>query len=368
MEERVNTLTSPVDAAHRTSRQHCATVPLLFALAACGGSDAKMAPADAARPPESSRPGAAAPAIDTLPSRPDPCAWVTLGDAKSVLGEAPVKATRVFSVSNPTPDPAGRACQYDLAATGPDGTHGRLVVSVDPTGDLANESVGKMLNQRLAKDAPGTIQVDTTIATRSWDASVWNFDVYHGRLGSLTVEIGTPDWAVVKVDRGKIEALAALVRDKVPDKPFASRESSQAPEGDPCSLVSVKDVEALVGPVKLPPFRSTKGDPVFENGGSSCTYWLGRHRALTIAAEWSNGKDLFKFTTMAGHLVENKLGVLGESADTLEGTWDQAASAAGAFVVLKGDRMVSVGYQPAAVDVAVAAKLATKALATLAKP
>lgn len=343
------------------------SLPLALLLAACGRSDSKVAAAGDSQ--SSPYPGTGAPAesIDTLPSQSDPCAWVTPDEVKGVLGSAPVRTQRVGSIDNTDPEPNGRACQYDLADTAPDGSHARLLLMVDPRGNLAAEPVGKMLNQRLAKDAPGLGHVDTAVATKAWDASVWNIDVYHGRLGSLAVEVGTPDWGAVKVDREKVERLAALVRDKVPDEPFATDQASQAPDGDPCSLLSPKDVEALVGPLKLPPFRSSNGDPVFERGGSSCTYWLGRHRALTVGAEWSNGKELFRASTMMGNLIDSKLGLTGESTDTLEGMWDQAASAAGALVVLKGEKLLSVGYQPAAVDIGVAARVAAKALAALAR-
>lgn len=342
-------------------------LPVAILLTACGRPD--PGGGAFANSQGSSRGGGSAPdaRLDAQPADSDPCAWISLDQAKGVLGAAPVKTQRVRGVDNAEPEAKGRACQYDLAETAPDGSHARLILAVDPTGNLAVEHAGKIVNERLAKDAPGLGGVDTAVATAAWDASVWNIDVYHGRKGSLAVEVGTPDWGAVKVDRGKVERLAALVRDKVPDRPFAAGHSSQSPDGDPCSLVSRGDVEALVGPLKLAPFRSSNGDPVYERGGSSCSYWLGNHRALTIGAEWSNGKQLFKMATMMGNLVDSRLGLTGASADTLEGAWDQAATASGALVVLKGDRMLSVGYLPAGVDIGVAARVANRAMATLMK-
>jgi hypothetical protein len=210
--------------------------------------------------------------------------------------------------------------------------------------------------------------VDTAKAGNGWDASAWNIDVFHGRVGSMAVEVGTPDWATAKVDRAKVEQLAALVRDKVPDRPFAAKDAGMAPEGDPCSLLSQADVERIAGrSLALPPFRSASDAPLHDAYGPGCTYWFGRHRALTVAPEWSNGPQLFKASTMMGNLVEGKLGVaLGQSADTLDGSWDQVANASGNLVFLKGDRMVALSHATSGLSLTATLELATKALATLA--
>lgn len=310
---------------------------------------------------------AAASAVDALPAATDPCGWITRDEAAAVLGPVQPTAQRVTSISNLESSANGMACLYQLAPQAPSGAGARIVVAVDPTGNIAVEGAGKIVNAKIAKDAPGTLEMDTAQATAGWDASVWNIDLYHARLGSLAVEVGTPDWQVVKIDRAKIEKLAMLVRDKVPDKPFGAPRHSASAEGDACSLITQQEMERIVGaPLPLAPFHSLEGDPLADEYGSSCTYWLGRHRALTISAGWSDGKQLFKATTMMGNLVDQKLGLTGESADTLDGDWDQVASAAGALVFLKGDKMLSVSHVPAAITTAVAVRVAAKALGRLA--
>ena len=343
---------------------------LALALSACGKGDDR--PASTAKGPASeasaaTRSGDAGVAVDALPATPDPCQWLTHDEVADALGPLEPTAQRVAGVSNTEPKADGISCLYQLTAQSPGGTGPRIVVAVDPTGDIAVEDAGKIVNARIAKDAPGTLQVDTAAATAGWDASVWNIDVYHARLGSLAVEVGTPDWQVAKIDRAKVEKLAALVRDKVPDKPFAAPRHSQSADGDACSLITRQEVEQIVG-VTLPvsPFHSLEGDPLADEYGSSCTYWLGRHRALTLSAAWSDGKRLFEAATMMSGMINQTLGLTGESADTLDGDWDQVGSAHGALVFLKGDKMLSVSHVPAAITTAAAIRVAAKALGRLA--
>jgi hypothetical protein len=55
-----------------------------------------------------------------------------------------------------------------------------------------------------------------------------------------------------------------------------------------------------------------------------------------------------------------------QSADTLEGPWDQASSALdGTFYFLKGDKMLELQYQIAGIDAAAATKLAKIAVGRL---
>ena len=337
---------------------------LAISVAACSKAPSRSSNSDKA--PGEAVSSAAASAVDALPATPDPCGWITRDEAAAVLGPVQPTTQRVTNVGNLDPDPKGTACLYQLAPKSSGASGARIIVAVDPTGNVAAEGAAKIVNARVAKDAPGTLEMDTAKAAGGWDASVWNIDVYHARLGSLAVEVGTPDWAIAKVDREKVERLAALVRDKVPDKPFAAPRHSGSSDGDACSLITRQEIEQIVG-AQLPraPFHSLDGDPLADEYGSSCSYWLGRHRALTISAAWSDGAQLFKATTMMGNIVDQRLGLTGESADTLDGNWDQVASAAGALVFLKGDKMLSVSHVRAAITTAAAVRVAATAMARL---
>ena len=340
---------------------------LALALTACRKADSRSAsPAKTGVAQASSTVSARGDVVDALEAQPDPCRWLTNDEVTAALGPMQPTTQRVTNVGNLDPDPKGTACLYQLAPKSSGAAGPRITVAVDPTGNVAVEGAAKIVNARIAKDAPGTLEMDTAKAAGGWDASVWNIDVYHARLGSLAVEVGTPDWQVAKIDREKVERLAALVRDKVPDKPFAAPRHSGSADGDACSLITRQEVEQIVGaPVPLAPFHSLEGDPLADEYGSSCSYWLGRHRALTISAEWSDGTQLFKATTMMGNIVDQRLGLTGESADTLDGNWDQVASAAGALVFLKGDKMLSVSHVRAAITTAAAVRVAATAMARL---
>lgn len=345
-----------------------ALLALVALAAACGRSGGDEAASRTAESPSASRNAAGMSAVDAIPAHPDPCSWLTREEVAAIVGPVQPAPQRVYSLTNLEARDDGSACLYQTLPPGSDALSARIVVSVDPTGNLAVEDVGKILNARIAKDAPGTVEVDTTREGHGWDASSWLIDTYHARLGSLAVEIGTPDWATAKIGRDTIERLAAAVRDRIPDKPFTGPEGSQRPDGDPCSLLSASEVETIAGSrLVQAPFRSYDADPLADDGGAGCTYWLGHHRALSISVEWSNGKELFQAATMMGNLMNQKLGLTGQSADTLDGAWDQVAAAGGGLVFLSGDKMLKVSAVTAHLDAAGSVQVAAKALARLAK-
>lgn len=364
-------MTRPMPAHRRASAGVVLALVVLALAVACGrpkGDDAARSTLAAGESPSASDNAASESAVDALPARPDPCAWLPTDQVAAIIGPVQPTPQRVFSLTNFEASDEGTACLYQTVPSDASAPSARIVIAVDPTGNLAVEDVGKILNARIARDAPGTVVVDTAKAGRGWDAASWLIDSYHARLGSLAVDIGTPDWAAVKIDRAKIERLASAVRDRVPDKPFAAAEPSLRPDGDPCSLLTASEVEGIVGArLARAPFRSAAADPLADASGSGCTYWLGDHRALSISAEWSNGKTLFQAATMMGNLMNQKLGLTGQSADTLDGTWDQVAAAGGGLVFLQGDKMLTVSAVAAHLDAAGAVQVAGKALARLAK-
>jgi hypothetical protein len=89
---------------------------------------------------------------------------------------------------------------------------------------------------------------------------------------------------------------------------------------------------------------------------------------LILTPKWERGKFEVAANNRIGGLVRAVSGDReGESADTLEGPWDQAAmSIDGRLLVLKGDRSLMVGFHGSSTDEAGALKLARIALPRLA--
>ncbi|HEX6089286.1 MAG TPA: hypothetical protein VFZ13_03910, partial [Gemmatimonadales bacterium] len=194
----------------------------------------------------------------------------------------------------------------------------------------------------------------------------------------------------VQVDRGtfeipneKAKQLAAAVRDKMADRPFANpvdpmldsvlkmagsptRPPAQGP--DPCALLTRAEAEAVLGPLTVPPYRSAGGSPLWDANGDSCSYFTGNgHRALTIMPVWSQGQMTFRMAAGMGGMAANATGVDEHmAADTLEGPWDGVMQDMhGLLRFLKGDRLLEVTWVSSNTDKAGALRLAAAAVGRL---
>jgi hypothetical protein len=182
----------------------------------------------------------------------------------------------------------------------------------------------------------------------------------------MAVEIGL---GTLEVKPEKIEALAARVRDRVPDLPVAAEYGYPNPFGsnrNPCSLLTRAEAEAVMGKLAMEPYRSQRATPFAEESGSGCSYYRGKHRVLVLAPTWQDGRSNYGLAAGFTQKVTSATGVGDQSADTLEGPWDQASSALdGTFYFLKGDKMLELQYQIAGIDAAAATKLAKIAVGRL---
>ena len=148
-------------------------------------------------------------------------------------------------------------------------------------------------------------------------------------------------------------------------------EPEPPPSGpDPCGLLTQAEAEAVLGELVVEPYRSAGNSPLADPHGQGCTYFAAGHRALVLLPHWESGKMMFGMARSAGGLVASALPALGpdaESADTLDGPWDEVAAngTTGELYFLKGDRMLEIGYLTSSTDAAGAVRLAGVAVGRL---
>lgn len=140
---------------------------------------------------------------------------------------------------------------------------------------------------------------------------------------------------------------------------------------DPCALLEVAEVEAVLGePLAGPPFRASSGLPDPE--GASCRYETAAFRAIDLRVEWSNGGDAFGIMNLVGGIADagGMKGILTLSdGTTLRGEWDEArVFMCCEFNALRGDQLVVVDISGSRATVEQAASLADLAAKRLDQP
>jgi hypothetical protein len=192
-----------------------------------------------------------------------------------------------------------------------------------------------------------------------------------GRLGQLAITVHSQD---IHVPAARMATLAASVRDRIPDRPFqgpAGQRGAGSPVGpDPCSLLTPSEAEEVLGPLVVSPYRMLESSPYPDPGGGSCAYRTAGHRVLALTPHWTYGRSVLEANRAAGGLASRVLpGEAPETADTIEGPWDEAAreSATGDIAFLTGDRALEVSFGTSSTDAGGAVRLARIAVERLAK-
>jgi hypothetical protein len=190
---------------------------------------------------------------------------------------------------------------------------------------------------------------------------------YWGRLGHVDVMV-RPQAVIIAGE--KIAALAAAVRDRIPDLPFAYPGSDGGNPGrhDPCSLVTAQEAEAVLGPLVVPPYRSHESTPLAEGGGKSCAYLTKGHHALVLTPTWEYGGMTVEAIRSVGRIVAVVAPGLNDvGADTLDGDWEEAGGdpTTGQLYFLKGERLIELGYLLSSTDADGAVRLARIAMGRL---
>jgi hypothetical protein len=183
---------------------------------------------------------------------------------------------------------------------------------------------------------------------------------YWGRLGHVDVMVRPQ---AVIIPREKLGALAAAVRGRIPDLPFAYPGAGGGSPGgnDPCSLLTAQEAEAVLGTLVVPPYRSHESTPLAEGSGKSCTYLTKGHHALVLTPTWQYGGMRVEAIRSAGGILNVVAPGLNEvGADTLDGDWEEAGSdrTTGQLYFLKGERLLELGYLLSSTDVDGAVRLA----------
>ena len=318
---------------------------------------------------------ASAPAtkFKTATAPASPCDWIPAADVAAVVGPLTGSPTRVRAADSPVPYDQGNACLYTLVQE-PKIGKGTVTVQVELNDGVIAEDVAGSMFGRFAREVGQGGKVNKPAVPEGWDSVTRMGYMFMGRVGHIGVHVATES---MDVSFDKLAALAAVVRDRVPDQPFAmpldpllaklgaaNRGSGQATAShDPCSLLTRADAEAVLGPLAADPYRSATDSPLLDEAGGSCTYFTGRHRALVITPEWDSGKMIFNMGKGIGGLVGQVSGSNTGAAVTETGPWERAAiDPSGALMFLKGDRALRIHFRTSSADRAGALRLAATAV------
>lgn len=352
------------------------------ALAACGGEsggeEAYSALGEEPSPAGSSR-------SDVRAASPpaDACGWLAAGEVAGILGELSGTPTVVRSVDDVRPHPQGVACAYRLQER-PGRAPAEVVVQVTLNDGVAMEgALGAMRDGIAGALPPGTANTGRGVADTS--ANGWDFEgvlpprTYTARVGHVGVRVATAD---PDIPKERLAALAASVRDGMPDLPFrmpvdpvlAELDAALGDEGpaappagpDPCGLLTAEEAESVLGRLAVPPYRANGDSPLWDPHGESCAYFTSRHRALVLRPTWSAGAAAFAMAVGVDDAVAS-VAQGDASVDTLDGPWEGvlAPGGTGSVRFLRGERMLELVYGTSSTDLTGAIRLARLALTRL---
>jgi hypothetical protein len=291
-----------------------------------------------------------------------PCDWISRADAEKALGEPLISdPVRVRTADNTVPQADGDACLYEMKSNS---EITKRVVGIelapDDAGAIQTGFSGVPDIQAVFKDKESK---GDSLVDGKWDyVSGVPGGLTMARQGRITVQI----FAWGEMEKGM--ALASAIIEKIPDLPFAQDAADPTAEShdpNPCSLITQQEAEAVVGPLKMPPYRSRESSSLAHGNGSSCSYFTGKHRVFVVTPTYSGGAMQFKMMAGMGNLMSSVIGGA-KAPDTLDGKWDQiTTSPTGALVFLKGDQMVEMQFKSSPTDFNGAAKLAQAAATRL---
>jgi hypothetical protein len=343
-----------------SGRWLAALMPLLVLALACSNDGSRTQTANAQlSDPESSG------AIPTQPLVADPCSWATLPEVEALIGKVQGQPWRGHSAENPSRQDGGRACVYQVGGS----ADYQEVVAVEiQFEDATRYDAGAEIATELVAQLSGGGEAEGQVAPPpGWDHASGIGRETAFRVGHMAVVIGAHG---PQISGDNLLKLANLVRGRVPDVPVAAEfaEPNGAGHGpNPCALVTREEAEAVLGKLAMRPYRSKSTTPFADRNGEACSYYLGQHRVLVLTAHWSDAKWLFGAGAGLTDEFTTKTGLGEQSADTLDGPWDQAkADLGGALNFLTGDRMLEVQYRTAGIDLPAAMKLARIAVKRLA--
>lgn len=327
----------------------------LASLLGCG-SDAPRPPdrakshAEATRPGPEEAAGAAVRSVPTVTRPADDCGWISAAEVEQIVGPlaGPPRAT-------------GDGCVYPL---------------VKDSTTLAREERARALQKKLEQAfGPSTLPKPDSQEVAVVIDVAENVNPGTGldpsRAGHLGVWVRSEGSQVSPEQRARI---AALVRDSIPDLPFAYPSDPDTPanggspkDRDPCGLLTPSEAEAVLGKLLVPPYHSHEDTPLAQPGGKSCAYFTSGHRALVLTPTWEYGGQVVDAIRSIGGIVGLVVQADEEAADTLDGPWDEAGSdpMTGSLYFLKGERVLVIHHLASAAGYEGAVRLARTALERL---
>jgi hypothetical protein len=360
--------------AYRVAARAC----LLCCAVACAKQDGGGAPPEVKAQGTAVANGASSASQVPVGTRPaSPCDWISASEAEALIGPfaAPPRPSEggcLYTLQVSPEVAARRAKQREiekrLGSTlpmreGPDAV--LLQVGLDvKTGERALRLAGEKMASWMKGDPkdssqqqqPPVTQADESDTdTGGWDARRFN----GGRLGTIDVSLIAQSYQV-RVPREKANELTARVRDRIPDLPFAAESDPyEEPSPDPCTVLTRAEAESVLGELVVAPYRSVDDGPLAAPNGRTCSYFTARHHALIVKPIWSDGKSELAMTRGIGGLMSIVVNDSeAQSADTIEGSWDETAvSADGRLLLRKGDRAVEIEYETSSTDKAGALRL-----------
>jgi hypothetical protein len=146
-------------------------------------------------------------------------------------------------------------------------------------------------------------------------------------------------------------------------------DAAEAGKPDPCSLLQVGEVEAVMGPLAGPPYRSSGTTP--SANGRECRYEAQDRRSIRLEVQRDGGKAFMSMLGATQAMVEHaglqQLKLV--DGTTVSGHWDQAGlNGCCEFNALSGDRLITVDVSGSQATLAQAANLADAAIQRFDKP
>lgn len=325
------------------------------------------------------------------------CDWVPVAEVEAVLGPlagAPSGQERSCRYPLPMDSATARNRERYREFLGDEAAERRdldldkvaVIVTIDFYGDVTHERAGRiagaMLGSMFAEASGASAPPADKVRERDEPAPPEGWDVasipkrnrdFTGRIGHLTIKVEENVVTEEAVPAEKKAALAALVRDRIPDLPFPVQRIDDAPMPpptgpDPCSLLTRDEAESVLGKLVVPPYRSHDGGPLAARNGSSCAYFTSGHRVLVVRPHWTDGKqDLALIRGVGGIVSALASDDEAAAADTLDGPWDDVTLGLdGNLAFLRGDRLLEIAFATSSTDYSGALTLARIALDRLA--
>jgi hypothetical protein len=360
-------------------------------LAACSGQDGEGHNGPAAT--DDGAAGNERPSVRTATLPSDPCDWIPVSEVEAVVGKLAGPPQRKdgcrYTLVMPEAVRARRQKFLDDKAKlraqmeamtwmdkdetwvdfdGPMANYNRdpttyaVTLTVNVEGGMAGElgtAAARKVMQAEMGGAPNAASAPPE--SEGWDSLRRIPNGVAGRIGHVSISVSgqAPD-----VPREITRALAARVRDRIPDLPFPVANPYQilATKGeDPCSLLTRDEAEEVLGPLVVEPYRASSYYPSLVHGeGHGCAWYTAGHRVFSLVPVWSDGGTDFKLNKGMGELMAP---VMPQELTVIKGPWEQAqVGIAGSLLFLKGDRLLEVHYLTSSTDMRGAVKLAAKAM------